>query len=261
MALYTYIKAPPVVEKEPRITFLRTQEIASKLSTLMLFSGVGIILFVIYPIIGYRVSINLRRKQEEILSPIPESLLITPGVVSSRNPEVLASQTAPSPIPEPEPNLEEVANWFPTAPLQNKHVTKITDYMISIPKLGIEDAHVKIGGKKLQETLVQYGGTVLPGEYGNTIIFGHSVLPQFFDPKNYKAIFSTLPELEKGDEIIVDFDGIRFVYLVERYFEIEPSEVEVLEQRFDRQILTLITCVPPGTYWKRGVVRAYLQKI
>lgn len=256
MALYIYIKAPPARAKSETLS-LRTQKFLSKFSSLMLFSGLGVILFVIYPIISYKIRVNLRQKQEMVLSPIPENLIVKTETVFSRKPEVLASQTTPPSVP----NLEIVANWFPTAPFENQRATKITDYTISIPRLKIKDAHVKIGGKELKETLVQYGGTTLPGEYGNTIIFGHSVLPQFFNPKNYETIFSTLPHMEKGDEVIVDFDGIRFVYLVERYFEIEPTEVEVLEQRFDRQALTLITCVPPGTYWKRGVVRAYLQQI
>lgn len=256
MSLYVYIKAPPASLKSETLS-LRSQGILSKFSSLMLFSGVGMILFVLYPIISYKVRVNLKQKQEAILSPVPESLLVRTEAVSPQEPKVLASQTSALPAPD----LEEVSNWFPTAPLKEVRMSRITDYAISIPKLKIYDAHVKIGGKKLKETLIQYGGTALPGEYGNPIIFGHSVLPQFFNPNDYKSIFSTLPELEKGDQIIVDFDGIRFVYLVERYFEIEPTEVEVLEQRFDRQVLTLITCVPPGTYWKRGVVRAYLQKI
>ena len=256
MPLYIYIKAPRASVKSETFSS-KSQRILSKFSSLILFSGVGMILFVLYPIASYRVKINLRQKQETILSPVPESLLVRTETVSFQKPKVLASQTNPLPAPD----LEMVSNWFPTAPLEEIRMSRITDYTISIPKLKIYDAHVKIGGKKLKETLIQYGGTALPGEYGNPIIFGHSALPQFFNPKDYKTIFSTIPELEKGDEIIVDFDGIRFVYLVERYFEIEPTDVEVLEQRFDRQVITLITCVPPGTYWKRGVVRAYLQKI
>lgn len=242
MTLYVYIKAPPV---KPRESWL------NQLSLMMLFSGLIIILFVIYPIIGYKLRVNLRNNQV-ILSPVPEH-----SVASPETSQVLASEE----VALLNPDLEVVANWFPSVPIQETRITKITDYTISIRKLKIEDAHVKIGGKKLKETLVQYPGTALPGEYGNVVIFGHSVLPQFFNPKNYKTIFSTLPDLEKGDEVIVDFDGIRFVYQVARYFEIEPNQVEVLEQRFDRQSLTLITCVPPGTYWKRGVAQAYLQKI
>jgi len=35
----------------------------------------------------------------------------------------------------------------------------------------------------------------------------------------------------------------------------------VLEQKNDASYISLITCVPPGTYWKRLVVRAKLTEL
>ena len=52
-----------------------------------------------------------------------------------------------------------------------------------------------------------------------------------------------------------------FVYEVEDYFEVKPEEIDILEQHFDRQTLSLVTCVPPGTYLRRGILRARLVKI
>jgi sortase A len=151
-------------------------------------------------------------------------------------------------------------NWFSEAPKLPPHPSKITHYNISIPKLKIEKAIVAIGGEDLSESLIQYPGTALPGEYGNAVIFGHSVLPQFFNSKNYKTIFSTLPRLNEGDEILVDFDGIQYRYLVIKMVEVSPDDVSVLEQRYDSEYLSLVTCVPPGTYLRRLVVRAKLVK-
>ena len=119
----------------------------------------------------------------------------------------------------------------------------------------------KIGGEDLKESLIHYGGTVLPGEYGNVVIFGHSVLPQFFNPKNYLTIFSTLPTLENGDEVFVNFDGIEYKYKVYEMVEVEPTDVTILEQQYDNFYITLVTCVPPGTYWKRLAVKARLARI
>jgi len=42
--------------------------------------------------------------------------------------------------------------------------------------------------------------------------------------------------------------------------EVEPEDLSILEQRFDDSYLTLVTCVPPGTYLRRLVVRARLVK-
>lgn len=149
--------------------------------------------------------------------------------------------------------------WFPTAP-QKKVVTPVNTYMLSIPKLKIQDALVTVAGDDLGISLVHYGGTALPGEYGNTVIFGHSTLPQFFNPKNYKTIFSTLPSMKVWDEISVTYDGITYKYVVYDMTVTGPSDLSALEQRFDDSYLTLVTCVPPGTYWQRLHVFAKLVR-
>ena len=149
--------------------------------------------------------------------------------------------------------------WFPTAP-QKKVVTPVNTYTLSIPKLKIENALVTIAGDDLDTSLVHYGGTALPGDYGNTVIFGHSILPQFYNPKNYKTIFSLLPTLKAGDEIDVTFDGISYRYVVTHLTVTEPSDLSALAQRFDDSYLTLITCVPPGTFWQRLHVFARLNR-
>lgn len=152
----------------------------------------------------------------------------------------------------------EPMNWFPTAPKPSPRPSKITHYNLSVPKLKIDNAVVEIGGRDLSLSLIHYPGTALPGQYGNAIIFGHSVLPQFYNPRNYKTIFSTLPTLKEGDEILVDFDGVLYRYRVMQMVEVQPKDISVLEQQYDGEYLSLITCVPPGTYLRRLVVRAKL---
>ena len=149
--------------------------------------------------------------------------------------------------------------WFPSAP-QKKVATPVTTYTLSIPKLKIQDATVTIAGDDLDTSLVHYGGTALPGDYGNTVIFGHSTLPQFYNPKNYKTIFSFLPSLKDGDEIDIAYDGISYKYVVYDMNVSEPSDLSALAQRFDDSYVTLITCVPPGTWWQRLHVFAKLSR-
>jgi sortase A len=156
-------------------------------------------------------------------------------------------------------DFTKASNWFPEAE-HNKEFTasKISFYNISIPKLKIENATVAIGGEDLSKSLVQYPGTALPGKRGNAAIFGHSILPIFFDPKNYMAIFSTLPTLKKGDEISIQYDGVSYKYIVEEKFEVLPTDIQVLQQDPSDSFLTLVTCVPPGDPRKpkRLIVRA-----
>lgn len=156
-------------------------------------------------------------------------------------------------------DFTKASNWFPEAGSQRTfEESKVAFYNISIPKLKIEDAVVAIGGEDLSKSLVQYPGTALPGKNGNAVIFGHSVLPIFYNPKNYMAIFSTLPTLKNGDEIYIKYDGVLFTYKVEEIFEIYPSDIQILEQNNSDSFVTLVTCTPPGDPRnpKRLIVRA-----
>jgi sortase A len=149
--------------------------------------------------------------------------------------------------------------WFPTSP-QKSVVTPVNTYSLSIPKLNIHNATVTIAGDDLDTSLVHYGGTALPGEYGTTVIFGHSTLIQLYNPTNYKTIFSLLPTLKVGDEIDIAYDGISYQYKVFDMTVTDPSDLSALEQTYDDSYLTLITCVPPGTIWERYHVKARLVR-
>ena len=154
-----------------------------------------------------------------------------------------------------------VNTWFPTKP-QKKVSTAVNSCTLSIPSLGIDNATVIIAGDDLGKSLVHYGGTGVPGEYGNTVIFGHSTLPQFFrGTKDYKTIFATLPTIKPGAEIQVTYDSVSYTYVVYDKVVLEPTDLTGLEQRFDDSYLTLVTCVPPGTYLYRLNVRARLKNV
>jgi sortase A len=229
MVAYVYLKKPPKVKNRAWPLFL---------SVFSLSFGTFLLFLVAWPIITFQTNVA-PKLENNIISPIPPEE------------EVLGSEV----------DLARASNWFPGTS-QNKDLgSKITSYNLSIPKLGIADAVVTIGGEDLSKSLIQWAGTALPGENGNGVIFGHSVLPAFYNPKNYTTIFSTLPTLKEGDEILIYFDGITYVYKVFELDIIEPADISVLEQKFDDSYVSLITCVPPGTYWKRLVVKAKLIKI
>ena len=157
------------------------------------------------------------------------------------------------------PDSTKASNWFPggaTSDVFQK--STVSYYTISIPKLKIENAVVAIGGEDLAKSLIQYPGTALPGKNGNAVIFGHSILPIFYNPKNYISIFSTLPTLKKDEEIYIDYDSVSYTYKVEDAFEVLPTDIQVLQQDTSDSFLTLVTCVPPGDPRrpKRWIVRA-----
>jgi sortase A len=207
-----------------------------------LFSGIlglGILAYVLFPLVSYEY--RAARDFPQLISPIVEG----------------ESQTLEESIESSD--FTKASNWFPGARNRGEfEVSKVTFYTISIPSLKIENATVAIGGEDLSKNLIQYPGTALPGRTGNTVIFGHSILPQFYNPKDYLAIFSTLPSLRKGDEIGINYDGITYKFRVESLFEVNPSDLEVLEQGFSEPYVSLVTCVPPGHPLKprRLIVRA-----
>ncbi|WP_448576573.1 sortase [Thermomicrobium sp.] len=92
-------------------------------------------------------------------------------------------------------------------------------------------------------------GTANPGEPGNIAITGH------VDTERGPGIFWRLLEIRPGDEIRVWSAAGTFVYRVVDVQTVAQSERAVLRQT-DREILTLLTCLPDGQYERRLVVRA-----
>lgn len=203
-------------------------------------SGIVILVGVVYPIVSYDATYT--KNYTKLISPVSEKA----GVVAA----AANSQTV---------DYTQASNWFPGgAPKEAFAASKVNYYTITIPKLKIENATVAIGGEDLAEHIIQYPGTALPGKRGNAVLFGHSILPIFYNPKNYISIFSLLPTLKKGDQIFVDYDGISYTYQVEEMFEVSPTDIQVLDQDTSDAFLTLVTCVPPGdpSTPRRLIVRA-----
>lgn len=227
-----------------------------------MFIGVTIIAWVAWPIISFKLLIAPRFVQ--FLAPVPETKM--KQVLSQATSEI--TQVASKAVKEAQAQIVEdtnvdytkASNWFPQLPQEETERSGVA-YKLTIPKLGIEDAKVVVGGEDLSQSMIHYGGTAMPGDYGNGVVFCHSTLPYFFDPENYTTICSTLPTLDRGDEFFVDYDGLRFRYAVEEMIVVKPRDIQILEQRFDDSYLTLVTCVPPGTYLERLVVRGRLQKL
>lgn len=137
-------------------------------------------------------------------------------------------------------------------------------FYLTVLKLGIESALVEINSPTLQpdEALGHYAKSALPGEVGNSFVYGHSVLPFFYNPKNYKTIFSTLGKLEAGDEFYVTYKGNELTYKVEGKRDLKPEEVDplgLIKPKFlNESTMVLMTCSPPGTKINRLLVDAVL---
>ncbi|HLD25317.1 MAG TPA: sortase [Patescibacteria group bacterium] len=235
MALYRYVKAAPKRPVSRPVV----------ISYLLMSLGVFIILWTVWPIASFFIF-------DQVVLAKTVSPLSDPGGLTAGSPVASAVGTQTTTDPN---------TWFPTRPQKNT-TAPVNSYILSIPSLDITDATVIISGDDLAKSLIHYGGTGLPGEYGNTVIFGHSTLPQFFrGTRDYKSIFSTLPTIKIGANIHITYDGVEYRYVATEKVVVEPTDLSPLEQRFDDSYLTLVTCVPPGTYLYRLNVKAKLIRI
>lgn len=249
--MYVYLKGPPTLFKEekehhrvvrikpaPKVS-IKKKAAYKLLSVLMLLGGFISLGMVVVPMFYYQFILGPTLTKTEFIQPVP----------------VLAAQS-----PADETDYSKVSNWFPAAKPQTIINSNVGSYTISIPKLKIKDATSTVGAEDLNHSLIHYGGTGLPGEYGTGVVFGHSILPVFFDPYSYKAMFSTIHTLEKGDKVIVNYDGIEYTYEVYDKQVVNPTDVSILEQHFDNSYLNLVSCYPPGTYYKRLVVKTSMVR-
>lgn len=223
--------------------------------SLLIIAGAIMITIVVYPILTYQIEYIPKTLRHEMVKPIK---LLEDYEIQATSEEEFQKQKVFSNLSNVDTTDAKV--WFPEAKFVRTVAPNIKNYTLSIPKLGIIDADVELGSDNLQKNLVHYPGTALPGELGNPTIFGHSNLPIFYNPKSYLTIFSKLPELKKGDKIIARVDSIEYTYEVYNLFTVDPKEIDVLEQKYDKYDMSLITCVPPGTVWKRLVVKAKLKE-
>ncbi|MEK7518038.1 MAG: sortase, partial [Patescibacteria group bacterium] len=143
---------------------------------------------------------------------------------------------------------------------RQKNESDISKYLISIPRLNIENAVVSTIDTNTTKYLVNYGKDNIPGKFGNALIFGHSTLPQFFNAKNYKTIFANIYKLRNGDKIYATVGDSIYLYRVIRSIVVPPSDMSPFEQDYNNSYITLVTCTPPGTLWKRLIVKARFEK-
>lgn len=225
-----------------------------RLISLGLFlTGASIVIYVFFPLLSWQIYFAPVFASQNITAPIPQSTVVSSSTIGS-----LIEGASNSLLGTDYTNAQ---NWFPNFKFQKSGAPKFQSYTISIPKLKLNDIIVSTVDNDLTKHLVNYQGTAIPADKGNAVIFGHSTLPQLYDSKNYKTIFTFLYKLIPGDEINVDIGNIVYKYKVENITVVDPNNTAVLQQNYDDSFLTLVTCTPPGTIWKRLIIRARLEKI
>ena len=155
----------------------------------------------------------------------------------------------------------DASSWFPEFEAPSAMKPIISLYTLSIPKINIKNAKVSTENTDLAKNLVNYPGTGIPGEIGNAVIFGHSTLPYFYNANDYKTMFTNIFRLKTGDKIYISLDNKTYSYKIYGIDIVSPSDTTIFYQNFDNSYLTLVTCTPPGTIWKRLIVKAKLENL
>jgi sortase A len=129
---------------------------------------------------------------------------------------------------------------------------------IKAPIQYVEQKDEKLFQAALQNGIVHYPGTALPGAAGNAYIFGHSSNDPWVKG-DYDTIFAILPKIEIGAEVLIsNFRGQVFKYMVTESLAARATDLHYLEQDLTQKILTLQTSYPIGTSLRRWIVRAEL---
>lgn len=141
------------------------------------------------------------------------------------------------------------------------------DFGIVIPKIqanakvidNVDPFNPKIYQVALTKGVAHALGTAYPGQPGNDFIFAHSSV-DWYVATRYNSVFYLLHRLEKGDEIDLYYHSKKYRYSVTEKTVVDPADVSYLRRGIkDTSTLTLMTCWPPGTNYKRLIIRAKIN--
>ncbi len=147
-------------------------------------------------------------------------------------------------------------------PTQTVNKLSDTSFYIDIPKINVflpiisnvDPFNEKEYRKVLEKGVAQAKGTALPGEKGTSYLFGHSSDSPWRITR-YNIAFFRLPELKKGDIILIKRRGKEYKYKVSGEKTVWPNEINYLLDTKKTQLI-LQTCVPIGTSLQRLLVFA-----
>ncbi len=109
----------------------------------------------------------------------------------------------------------------------------------------------------LNQGVVIYPGSALPGQNGEVFLTGHSST-YIWNKTPYGQIFALLDKLQPGDIVSLIFQNHQYNYKITNKEILSPNAVKLSND--EKPTLTLMTCWPVGTIAKRLLVRGELIK-
>ncbi len=120
----------------------------------------------------------------------------------------------------------------------------------------VESKDEDVYNQYLTKGLAHFKGTPLPGDNGNSFIYGHSAVTSFFNsnPNLPETIFTRLENIDIGDTVEVKKDDQIFKYTIRNKKIIDPDDFSIFDHNSHKETLTLMTCWPIGIGSKRLIV-------
>ena len=148
-----------------------------------------------------------------------------------------------------------------TTQLISKTENKITENRLYIPKIDINLPYAS-GGAEVMEHGAWWrkpdNGN--PKDGGNFVLSAHRFIMGLTPQQTLrKSPFYNIDKLAVGDEIIIDYEGVRYAYTIREKLSVKPEATEI-EQRTTQSQLTLYSCTLGGANDGRDVLIAKLKK-
>lgn len=161
------------------------------------------------------------------------------------------------------PVAEVEIKYAISKPKTTKIVPIDKDFGIVIPKIGANariipqvdpyDSHIY--QLALTKGVAQAKGTTFPDKIGNMFIFSHSSV-NLLEASKYNSVFFLLSKLEKNDEINIYYQKQKYVYKIIETKIVDAKDISYLNPASKTKTLTLMSCWPAGTTYKRLIVIA-----
>ena len=148
-----------------------------------------------------------------------------------------------------------------TSQLISKTKDKITENRLYIPKIDINLPYASGGAETMEHGAwwrkPENGN---PKDGGNFVLSAHRFIMGLTPRQTLrKSPFYNIDKLTVGDEMVIDYNGARYIYVISEKRSVKPEAIEI-EQRTDQPQLTLYSCTLGGANDGRDVLIAKLKK-
>jgi LPXTG-site transpeptidase (sortase) family protein len=245
-------------DKTRRLSILRLV-----LSTILALVGLTILVSQIFPVVGSFFRGKLLEAQfNSIAKPLPDSYKqYVQGEFAYYNPGTGYFSDLS--------NQAEIYAYEQSNVLVNKDYKE--NMVLTISSVGINSIHISsnvesedenVYNQYLKKGVAHFKGTPLPGDGGNSFIYGHSAINNFFrsHPNLPETIFTHLEKVDIGDRVEIERDNSVLSYTVRRKKIVEADDFSIFNKSGSKETVTLMTCWPIGIGSKRLVLIAELNE-